>query len=201
MMNYVWTALIALSFFAALAKGNITELSAALVNGGAGAVELTLKLMGVIAFWSGMMNIAESSGLTKLLCRALLPVLKIIFPKLDKNSPATSAISMNITANLLGLGSAATPLGLEAMARLKESSSQGDTATNDMIKFVVINSAAIHLIPTTVAMMRSEAGSTSPMDIMLPALLTSVAALTTAVTLAKIIEAVQKRRMKHGNKA
>lgn len=189
MMNYIWVIMIALSVFCALAFGRMGGLSDTIISGGQPAVELCLKLMGIITFWSGIMNVAEKSGLTKIISRALSPVLRLLFPKLKKDSPAINAMSMNITANLLGLGSAATPFGLEAMSRLKDETDAAEsTASNEMVRFVVLNASAVTLIPTTVAMLRSEHGSESPMDIILPALLTSVSALFIAVLLTFILE-------------
>lgn len=189
MMNYIFVIMVTLSVFSALAFGKMDALSATIITGGQPAITLCLKLMGVIAFWSGIMNIAEKSGLTNIISLMLSPILRLLFPKLEKNSPARKAMSMNITANILGLGSAATPFGLEAMSRLKEETSIKDfTASNEMVRFVVINAASVSIIPTTIAMLRSENGSTAPMDIIFPALLTSFAALFTAVLLTFIFE-------------
>lgn len=189
MMNYIFVIMVTLSVFSALAFGKMDALSASIISGGQPAITLCLKLMGVIAFWSGIMNVAEKSGLTKIISRALSPILRLLFPKLKKNSPAMKAMSMNMTANILGLGSAATPFGLEAMSRLKEESSIKDfTASNEMVRFVVINAASVSIIPTTVAMLRSENGSTAPMDIIFPALLTSFISLFIAIVLTFIFE-------------
>ena len=133
------------------------------------------------------MEIAEKSGLTDIVCRLLSPLLKIVFPKINTNSKAAKAISMNVTANLLGLGNAATPLGLEAMRRLQEDNNSSDRASGDMIKFVVMNSAAFHLIPTTVASMRQDYGCKTPFDIMPASWLASAAALTAGLTAATIM--------------
>ena len=190
-MNYIWVVLIVFSFFCAVATGNMNTLSSSVISGGTDAITLALKLVGIICFWNGLMAIAEKSGLTKLLCKALSPVLKILFPKL-KDEKAKNAISMNITANFLGLGNAATPFGLEAMNRLKRIECKGDIASDNMVRFVVINSAAIHLVPTTVALLRQEYGSESPMDIIVPALITSLIALTCGVILTAILKKVFK---------
>lgn len=186
-MNYIWVALIVFSFFCAVATGNMNALSSSVISGGTDAITLALKLVGIICFWNGLMAVAEKSGLTKLLCKALSPVLKILFPTL-KDEKTKNAIAMNITANFLGLGNAATPFGLEAMNRLKKIECKGDTASNNMVRFVVINSAAIHLVPTTVALLRQEYGSKSPADIIVPALITSLIALFCGVILTAILK-------------
>lgn len=193
MMNIIWVILIILSFFCAVAQNSIGALSQAVTAGGTDAITLVIKLAGALCFWNGIMAVAEKSGFTEIICRLLSPVIKLIFPHLD-DKKAKNAISMNITANLLGLGSAATPLGIEAMKRLKAHSLCGETATDDMVRFVVINSAAVHLVPSTVALLRREYGSTSPVEIMLPALLTSLIALTGGLIMTKILEKPFKER-------
>lgn len=133
------------------------------------------------------MEIAEESGLTVVVCRILSPILRLVFPKMDMKGKTAKAISMNVTANLLGLGNAATPLGLEAMRRLQEENREKDRASADMIKFVVMNSAAFHLIPTTVASLRQDYGCETPFDIMPASWITSAAALTVGLTAAIIM--------------
>ena len=189
MMNYLLPVMIAFSLFCAIATGKISELSGAVVNGGSDAISLVIKLAGVICLWNGLTAVAQKSGLTALLCKALSPVLNLIFPKL-KDKKAKEAIAMNITANFLGLGNAATPLGLEAMKRLQSINPTPDIATNEMVRFVVINSAAIHLVPTTIALLRSEYGSSAPMEILAPALTTSVIALSTGIIATIILKRV-----------
>ena len=168
------------SFFCAIATKNMESLSSSIVSGGTDAVTLILKLTGVIALWNGLINIAEKSGLTKALCRLLNPLLKILFPNL-KDEEARESIAMNMTANLLGLDNAATPLGLKAMKRLRELNKSKEEASNDMIRFVVINTASLHLFSTTVAMLRAEYGSKSPTEILAPALLTSLLSLSVGI--------------------
>lgn len=191
MMNYLLPVMVVFSLFCAIATGKISELSGAVINGGADAISLAIKLTGVICLWNGLTAIAQKSGLTALICKLFSPLLRLIFPKL-KDKKAKEAIAMNITANFLGLGNAATPLGLEAMKRLQEINPTPEKATNDMARFVVINSAAIHLVPTTIALLRSEHGSSAPMEILLPALTTSVIALSTGLFMTNIFKKVFK---------
>ena len=182
MMNYIWVIIITFSFLSAIATKNMSSLSTSVISGGSDAIALVIKLMGIICFWNGIMAIAEKSGFTTLLCKLFQPVLKLLFPDV-KDKKTKDAISMNITANLLGLGNAATPLGLEAMKRLQEHNLSKTTATDDMVKFVVINTAALHLIPTSIAFLRQDFGSKNPMEILLPALITSIISLSVGVTL------------------
>ncbi len=193
MMNYIWAGMIVFSFISALFHGNMDALSSSVLSGGADAVTLCIKLLGTLCLWGGIMNIAEKSGLTVVICRFLSPLFRVIFPKLEKDSPASRAISMNVTANLLGLGNAATPFGLEAMKRLQAINPQPERASNEMINFLILNSAALHLLPTTVAMLRQEAGAARPMDIMPAAWISSVAALTAGLFAAKLMRIRRKK--------
>lgn len=186
MINYIWSAMVVFSVISAFFAGATQELSSAIISSASDAVSLCIRLGGTICLWGGLMEIAEQSGLTGAVCRILSPVLKIVFPKMDMKGQTAKAISMNVTANLLGLGNAATPLGLEAMRRLQAENPSKEKASRDMIKFVVMNSAAFHLIPTTVAAMRQDYGSKNPFDIMLPSWISSAAALTVGLTAATL---------------
>lgn len=192
MLNYIWGFMVVFSVISALFGGSMQDLSNAIISSATDAVNLCIRLCGTICLWGGLTEIAEKSGLTDLVCRILSPLLKIIFPKMDMKGGTAKAISMNVTANMLGLGNAATPLGLEAMRRLQNENPDKFKASSDMIKFVVMNSAAFHLIPTTVAALRRDYGSENPFDIMPASWISSAAALTVglaaAVMLIKISE-------------
>jgi len=146
--------------------------------------------MGVMCFWSGIMNIAEKSGVTEIIAKILKPVTKILFPKL-KDEKAINAIIMNMTANMLGLSNAATPLGLKAMKELNKYS-DGKTATDEMCMFIVINTASLQIIPATIIAMRQAAGSATPTDIIIPVWLCSICVITVGVVTAKIFSKRQK---------
>ncbi len=184
MINYIWAGMVIFSVISAFFAGKADVLSAAIISSASDAVSLCIRLGGTICLWGGLMEIAEKAGLTAAVCRILSPFLKIVFPKMDMKSKTAKAISMNVTANLLGLGNAATPLGLEAMRRLQDSNPSKEKASADMIKFVVMNSAAFHLIPTTVASMRQDYGCKTPFDIMPASWISSAAALTVGLTAA-----------------
>lgn len=185
-MNKVWPSLIIFSFIAALLKGNMSALSLSVIEGGQNAVELLLRLVSMLCLWGGIMEIADKSGITRALSGLMSPIIKLIFPRLKNEPYVREAISMNITANVLGLGNAATPLGLEAMRRLKTVSPYDDTASDEMVVFVVMNTAAMHIIPTSVATLRGQYGSQNPMEIMPASILTSFCALFIAVAVAKL---------------
>ncbi len=194
-MNYVWPVMILFAFVSAIVTGSMSGLSAAVIQGGQDAVSLLLRLVAMLCLWGGIMEIAESAGITRAFSRILSPVLKLIFPRLKKEDYALEAVSMNITANVLGLGNAATPLGLEAMRRLQEINTDPLTASDEMVVFVVMNTAAMHIVPTTVATLRGQYGSQSPMAIMPASILTSFCALTVAITCAKLGNRLRKKRL------
>ena len=193
MMNYVWPVMVLFAFFASVVTGNMSALSKAVIQGGQDAVSLLLRLVSMLCLWGGIMEIAEKSGVTAAFSKLLSPVMRLIFPKLRKNEYALEAISMNITANILGLGNAATPLGLEAMRRLQLVNEDTNRASDEMVVFVVMNTAAMHVIPTTVATLRGQYGSQSPMAIMPASILTSACALFVAVFFAKLGNRLGKR--------
>lgn len=197
MMNIIWPAIIIFSFFAAAALGNMSAVSSALIEAGNSGVELALKLLGMLCLWSGLMRIATESGLTEKIGSFMYPVLRFIFPGLKKNSETAGAISMNLTANILGLGNAATPLGIKAMKLMNEENKNPLTATDNMIFFVVMNTAAMHIIPTTVAMLRNQYGSADPMGIMPAAWLNSCAALAAGITAAKLLSLCFRKKEKY----
>lgn len=198
MINYIWSGMIIFSVIAAFFRGSTDTLTSAIISSASDAVSLCIRLGGTICLWGGLMEIAEQSGLTGMVCRLLSPFLKIIFPKMDMKGKTAKAISMNVTANLLGLGNAATPLGLEAMRRLQTENQLKEKASAEMIKFVVMNSAAFHLIPTTVAAMRQDYDSKNPFDIMPASWISSACALTvglvTATLLIRISEGIKWKR-------
>ena len=186
MINHIWSAMVVFSLITAIFGGTADALSNAIISSASDAVSLCIRLAGTICLWGGLMEIAEQSGLTNAVCRLISPILRLVFPKMDMKSKTARAISMNVTANLLGLGNAATPLGLEAMHHLQSENSSKEKASADMIKFVVMNSAAFHLIPTTVAALRKDYGSKNPFDIMPASWISSAAALTVGLTAAVI---------------
>ena len=186
MMNSVFPILLIFSFLSAIATGRMAELSSAVIDGAESAVELILRLVCMLCLWGGIMEIGDRAGLTAVFSRLMYPVVSLIFPRLRKEKYVLEAISMNITANVLGLGNAATPLGLEAMRRLQSVNSNTLYASDEMVVFVVMNTAAMHIIPTSVATMRGQYGSADPMEIMPAAFLTSFCALAIAIVVAKI---------------
>lgn len=186
MMNYIWGGMILISIIIAVISGNTDKLSDSVLSGAKSAVELIISMAGMMCLWSGLMNIAEQGGVTKTLAKIFSPVIKRLFPEYKADEKTSSAICSNITANLLGLGNAATPLGLRAIKRMNEANPNKTTANDSMVMFVVINTASIQLIPTTITILRSEAGATTPMDIAPCIWLSSAAALVVGIIMAKL---------------
>lgn len=165
-MNILWSVLVIVSIVYAFWHGSTADTAMAVFSAAQEAVQLAFKMLGMFCFWDGVMEIARRGGVTACIQKILSPILRILFPNHKNNESVQNAVAMNMTANILGLGNAATPLGLEAMRRLKQSTNCKDTASNEMIRFVVLNTASIRFIPTTVAMLRYEAGSVAPMEIL-----------------------------------
>ena len=186
MMNYVWSGMVIFSFVCALINGKMSQLTGTIIDAGNQAVTVFIGLYGIMVLWGGLMRIAEKSGVTALIGRVMYPVLHLLFPNLKKDGKELGAISMNITANLFGLGNAATPLGIEAMHKLQLINQEKSTATDEMIIFVVMNSASMRLIPTTAAMLRANHASKYPMEILLPSLVSSACAMVVGIIAAKL---------------
>ena len=184
-MGVFFAAVLLLSLLFGLANGNMAEVTAAALGGGTAAVELSLELLGAMCLWSGLANVAERAGLTELLCSLLGPALKKLFTGAGKEKEALKAVSMNVAANLMGLGNAATPLGIEAMRRLQRANPSPGRASPDMVTFTVLNTASLQLLPTTVAMLRLGAGAQSPLDILPAVWLSSAVSVATGLLAAR----------------
>ncbi len=193
MLNYVWSGLVIVSILCSVFFGNTENLSKALVDSGASSIQLIMTMAGIICIWTGIMKIAVESGLTSIFARVFSPLLRPLFPSLDKNSDAFKSISMNISANLLGLGNAATPFGLKAMEQLHTLNNHGDTASNEMIIFVVMNTASLQLLPTTLASLRQAYGSNAPFEIIVPVWISSACALAAALICAYTLNSVKRK--------
>lgn len=197
-LNYIWSALVILSVIFSVLLGNTENLSNAIVDSGASAIELLLTMAGVMCLWSGIMKIAQESGLTAIIAKLFSPLLRLVFPKLDKNSEAFGSITMNITANLLGLGNTATPFGLKAMEQLHTLNNKNDTASDEMVIFVVMNTASLQLLPTMLGSLRQSYGSSAPFEILSPVWISSACALAVALILAiSGNKLLPSRRTKH----
>ena len=185
-MAWLWTGMVAVSLVFGILTGSVGELGGAALEGATAAVELCVSMAGIMCLWTGVMEVMEQCGLSAALARLFRPLLRRLFPNASRDEETLVAISANLSANLLGLGNAATPLGIRAARRM----AQGGTASHELCQLVVLNSASIQLLPTTVAGVRSALGSADPFDI-LPAvwtasLLSVLAGLAAAKLFARI---------------
>lgn len=199
MLNYIWSGLIITSIICSVFLGNTENLSEALMNSGASSIQLLMTMAGIICLWSGIMKIAVESGLTAVFAKLFSPLIHPLFPRLDKNSEAFESISMNISANLLGLGNAATPFGLKAMEQLHTLNGKSDTASNEMVIFVVMNTASLQLLPTTLASLRLAYSSSAPFEIIVPVWISSAAALSVALIIACTLNSSKRNECRSWN--
>lgn len=186
MLNYIWPGMIIVSIIVSFFTGNTEEVSSAALSGAADGVRLSVELCGAMCFWSGLMEAAERGGITKIIARALSPVIRFLFPGIKRGSRAEHAVSMSMTANLLGMGNASTPLGLAAMRSLQKENRPQGVAGDDMCMFVIINTASFQLIPSTLIALRAVCGSAHPAEIITPVWITSFISLSLGVLSAKL---------------
>lgn len=185
MLNVIWPVFIIISFVYAILVGNVEEVNKSIFDSAGSAVELSITFLGTMCLWNGIMKIVQETSLMSKLTKLLNPIMKFLFPELRKDSPAKSEISMNIIANILGLGNAATPLGIRAMNELQKENVKKDTLSNSMIMFIVLNTASLQLIPTTVIAIRTSLGSENPSLVIVPVWIVTILAAVTAVLVTK----------------
>ncbi len=187
MLNILWPIFIILSVVYAIIFGNIEEVNTGIFNSLSEAVELSLTFLGTICLWSGIMEIAKKTSLINKLNKLLKPFINFLFPDLKNNEIAKQEISMNMIANILGLGNAATPLGIKAMKTMQKENKVKDTLSNSMMMFIVINTASIQLIPTNVIAIRTSLNSQNPTSIIIPVWIATIIAGVVGITLTKIL--------------
>ena len=187
-MSLIWTAMVGAAILCGLATGNGPAVARGALDGAAAGVELCLSMMGVLCLWMGVMEVMERSGIARGLTRLLRPAVRRLYPDFARDEGVMDAVSANLSANLLGLGNAATPLGLEA-ARLMARRSPG-TASDGLCMLVVTNTASLQLIPTTVASLRAAAGSANPFDILPAVWLASSVSVAVGIASAKLFSRV-----------
>lgn len=190
-MAWIWTFMVAVSIFCSLLTGQTAALSGAVLEGGKAAVELCLSMAGIVCLWTGVIEVMRQAGLMDALSRLLRPVLSRLFPESRKDSEIMGALSTNVSANLLGLGNAATPMGVKAACLMAKGT--GRTAGNDLCMLVVLNTASIQLIPATVAGIRAGLGSSAPFDILPAVWLTSSVSVLVGILAAKLCAALWRR--------
>lgn len=192
MLDSIWAVMILLSFLTALMTGRLPQLSTAIGDGAQHAVETSFLLLGGMCLWSGIMRIAEGTGLVRGLSRCLTPVIRKLFPKYSKNEEIREKIALNMAANMFGMGNAATPAGLAVMDAMQKYRENG-RPDREMIRFVVMNTAAFQIIPSGVVMLRSSYGSENPYDVMAYIWLVSFGSLFTALSACRLFERLWDR--------
>lgn len=195
MINIVWILLIFLGLAVGVCSGRIEAVTQGALDSAAYAAELCIGLIGIYALWLGLMRVADKSGLVLGISRRMAPVLRLLFPRVPPKGPALGAISMNIMANMLGLGNAATPLGLKAMKELQRLNPDRSTASDEMCMLLVINTSSIQLIPATVVALRSAAGSANPAEIIGTAFLATCC--STLAGIAAVLLLKKRRNVQH----
>lgn len=188
MLNYIWGGMIIISLVVALLTGRVEQTAAAAAEGAAASIESCISLLGIMCLWTGLSKIGERAGLIKVFAKLLKPLTKLLFPRLDPESPAVGSIVMNMVANLFGMGNAATPLGIRAIGELDKLNPNKKTASDEMCMFVVINTASLQLLPATLISLRQTFGSANPGEVIVPVWIVSICALVVGVVVAKLLE-------------
>jgi spore maturation protein A len=191
-MNYIWSAMIILSLIVAAINGRLDETVNAAFSGAQSSVETILSFAGVMCFWTGILKIAEKSGISEKIKKLLSPVIKFLFPNTDDE--AKKYISMNMTANILGMGNAATPMGIKAMSALDKYNTNPLYPSDDMCMFVILNTTSFQLVPTTIIALRTAANSANPLSVIVPIWLTSAVSIIAAVSAVKIMCGLKRRK-------
>lgn len=192
MLNIIWPIFIIISFIYAILTGNVQSVNNAIFESTASAVSLSITFLGTICLWTGIMKIAQKTTFVTKLTTFLKPLINFLFPEMKNNEKAKEEISMNMIANILGLGNAATPLGLKAMKTMQKENNKKDIISNSMAMFIVINTASLQLIPTTVIAIRSSLGSSDPTKIIFPVWGATIAAAVAGVIATKLFIKLKK---------
>jgi spore maturation protein A len=188
MLNYIWFGLMAIALVVAIFTGNAAALTKASVDSAKTAVEISLGLVGIMTLWLGIMRVAEQAGLVAMLSRILRPISRILFPEVPPEHPAIGAMVMSLSANMLGLNNAATPLGIKAMEELQTLNPDKETASNPMVTFMVLNTAGVQFIPTTIIGVLAASGALAPTSIIPTTLIATLCGAIAAVTTAKLLQ-------------
>jgi spore maturation protein A len=199
MLSIIWLGMMMIAVVFGVINHKLVEVAAAVTDYGKLSFNIALGLTGIMTFWLGLMKIAEKSGLMSIIAKGLYPILKRLFPELDKEDPALAAIVMNISANMLGLANAATPFGLKAMAYLQEKNSNKAIASNAMCMFLAINTSSVQLIPVTAIAFLAANGAKEPTIIILSALVATIFSTVAALLAVKLLSKMKRYQMESCN--
>lgn len=188
LINVIWFFLLSFGIIFGLATGKGQIISSSIMDSTETSIKLIITLAGMMSLWSGIMKIAQKSGLTDKIAIFLRPILGLIFKDASKNKNVMGSILLNLTSNMLGLSNAATPFGIKAMEELQKVNPEKDTASNDMALFLVLNATCIQIVPTSILSMRAAAGSTNPGIVIIPAMITTGTAAIMGIIYCKVLE-------------
>ena len=193
MINYIWTFFIVIGVFYSIYKGD-TNLSNTLLTSGTKAIDMIFSIGSIMCLWIGIMNIAKKSGLLDIISKKISKVVRLLFPEIPDGDPSIGYISLNIVMNMLGLGNAATPFGIKTMKELQKLNNNSSEASRSMITFLVINTASVTIIPTTVISFRVLNGSTNPNEIIEASIITTFLSLILALMIDRLFYFLWRRR-------
>lgn len=193
MLNYLWAFMIIIGTIVGIMTGNIEPVSTTIISSSKEAVTLCISMLGVMSLWMGIMQVAKASGIIESLTRLLGPIIRLLFPDIPKEHVANEYIASNIIANILGLGWAATPMGLKAMKELKKLNNDSEVASIDMCTFLIINISSLQLIPVNVIAFRSEFGSVNPAEILGAGIVATIIS-----SIAGMLFSIIARKLKNG---
>ncbi|MBP3255423.1 MAG: nucleoside recognition protein [Clostridia bacterium] len=196
MLNIIWPVFILISILYALFSGNIENLNDSIFESAKSSVELTITFFSTICLWTGIMKIAQKTKIIDYLSRILRPIINLLFPEYKDNEDVKQEISMNMIANILGLGNAATPLGLKVMKSMQKNNKNKKIVTNSMAMFIVINTASLQIIPTTVMAIRNSLNSENPTKIIIPVWFATISAFIAVIIVTKLFIMIDKRKGK-----
>lgn len=210
MMNYIWGGMLVIGIVYGVITGNMQAVTDAVLSSSKEAVTLGISMIGIVSFWTGLMEVADQAGVTSGLTRMIAPFMRFLFPNIPKGHKAWDSMSANFVANILGLGWAATPAGLRAMSDLAElerercnkeyiadeqSNSEGRTASDEMCTFLVMNISSLQLIPVNIIAYRSQYGSTNPAGIIAPAIVATAVSTGVAIIFCKLFHLISRRKI------
>ena len=187
MLNKIWAIFIIVSVLFSICTGNIDSLNSSIFESASSAVNMTLTFFATICLWSGIIKVLQETKIMKILTKIISPVMRLLFPKIKKEEQAYKQISINLIANMLGLGNAATPLGLAAMQSMQEKNTKKDVLTDEMMMFIILNTASLQIIPSTVIAIRVSLNSKNPTSIILPVWCATITAGVTGIIATKIL--------------
>lgn len=193
MLNYLWGFMVVIGIVVGVFTGKISDVGVTTINSAKEAITLCITMLGIMAFWTGIMQIARKSGFMEGMTKLLRPIIRILFPDIPKDHVVCEYISANMIANILGLGWAATPMGLKAMDELRKLNKDSEIASCDMCTFLIINISSLQLIPVNVIAYRSQYGSVNPAEILGAAIITTIISTIVGAVFAIVARKVSRR--------